>query len=447
MSNREGIKDAHHVEFSHEVLIDCVALANTKGGFIRIGYKDKRVIGVKNPDNVMQETASAIKKHIFPSPLPFSIKEKEEEGKTYLKIHIQEQQIVEPYYRKEADGADKIYIRKQSYTMQADMEQFVAHRNELKEELAKMLDEKCRIAKDSPPLLKHSPNYQGTFSRLNHYCKGRGICFDSSDLKSGLTCKDGKLTRLGYLVSDTCVPQIRIYEIDPTSGKELLFEPSGPYFDQIENANTRLATYNPFSEAQSYALPYDYPQGIMAVLLNFAVMFRDYACPEKIIFKVFNDRLEFSFPAHFRTFPFVEILEFKYASPPPENNPLIDCFRSIGITEPNTTLQEIMDVYACYGITPKFSRSGNVVCGIFPNLNVSPIIIDLFTQLSAEEHAILDWIYFHYAITSGEAAKILGLSEAITIQILGSLLEKKIVEKLTPKEGEDIYFWRRKKFT
>ena len=68
-----------------------VAFANTEGGILYIGINDAgEIVGLPNVDEVMQQTANALKDSIAPDIMPFiKIRAVTREGKQIIEVAVQ----------------------------------------------------------------------------------------------------------------------------------------------------------------------------------------------------------------------------------------------------------------------------------------------------------------------------------------------------------------------
>ena len=97
-----------------------VAFANTEGGILYIGINDAgEIVGLPNVDEVMQQTANALKDSIAPDIMPFiKIRAVTREGKQIIEVAVQNGASRPYYIREKGLKPSGVYIRQGSSNQQ-----------------------------------------------------------------------------------------------------------------------------------------------------------------------------------------------------------------------------------------------------------------------------------------------------------------------------------------
>ena len=417
---RNGKMDAVHAELSPEVVFDCVAFANTIGGYIHIGYDHREIIGVHDPERIKHELRTTLQKEVSPNDLfdYVKISVDDDNGKAVIKIQVPA--ISSSVHFVASEGLENgVYIRDGAKTVLATDTQ-----------TAQLLDRVYFKWKDTAYLLRHSPWLHADFTVLSQYCENHKTSEAYKKLMengSFLVCKDGAITNMGRFFSDHCPPQIQIYEETGLSKKRTCYEYSGPYFMQIISALEKLTSYNPFRKDQSFALPYDYPPDAIAALMYHAVRYRDYSLPGTIIFHAADDHIEVSYPGSL--VPPFGLEDYMNGGSYPKDPEMSKALSKLGINILQyADFGVIMGIYDTYGIQPKYSITEHVIRVILPNINRSAAVAN-FPQLSAKVRDVLDLIYLRYCVKRGDVERELQIPQATAVRTLNALVEKKLIEK------------------
>lgn len=418
---RAGKIDTVHADYSTDVIFDCVAFCNTRGGYIHIGYENGHVIGVEDPVSMEERIRTALEELVFPHDLHTlaRISKDDIDGKVVLKIMIPATPTTLHYI--ESMGFEYgVYMRDGTNTVLASPTQ-----------ISKLLDQTCHLWEDTPFLLRHSPHFRISFSSLEQYCKDHdcSTALESLLKKPGpLLCKDERITNIGYMFSDSCPSQIQLYDETSEARRTKYYEYSGPYFHQIVEAQQQLSAHNPFRKEQTYALPYDYPPIAVTALLYHAVRYRDYSLPGEIIFRIKKDQIEVSYPGTLvHPFGLDDYLNGASYPKDPEMSKSLDLL-GIQILQ-YTSFGTIIEIYSTYGIQLQYSISNHIIRIAIPNINHTSAIEE-YPQLSAKERAVLDLVYLQYCVTRLDIEKELALPQATAIRTLNSLVKKKFIEKI-----------------
>ena len=410
---RPGKMDALHATLSPDVINDCVAMSNTMGGVIHIGYGDQSVIGVDNPEEVLKDLQAMLANQIRPKNLIQCVSSsvETEANKSIIKITVPAMPLDVHYVA--SGGLERgVYIRNGSSTVLA-----------ISTQVAQMLDQASSSFDNPQYLLKHSPRLHADFSTLAHYCEAQNnpqVYKDLTKRGGSLRYEDSTITNLGYLFSDQCLTQIQIYGSD---GKYTEYD--GPYFSQINDVAEKLRATNPLRKDQP--LPYDYPPEALTALLYHAVRYRDYELPGSIIFHATASQIEAVFPGTLVS-PYT-LEDYLNGGSYPKDPEMSRALEALGINVLQfADFSAIRDIYAAYGLEPAYSISDHIIRVTLPNLNRSEAA-EQYAPLTAKERDILDLVRLRQCISRKDVEEELHLPQATAIRALNGLVEKGYIEK------------------
>lgn len=410
---RPGKMDALHATLSPDVINDCVAMSNTMGGAIHIGYDGTEVVGVENPDQVLNKMRLMLEEHVRPKGLIDTVlfTVESDSGKSTVKALVPAMPLDVHYVA--SGGLERgVFIRDGSRTVLATSIQ-----------VAQMLDRTYCLYNDPSYLALHSPKLHADFSTLAQRCGSQNLAPAQKALaqKGGsLLFEDGTISNLGYLFSDQCLTQIQIYDSD---GK--CTEYDGPYFSQIDAIAMKLRSINLLRKDQP--LPYDYPPEALTALLYHAVRYRDYALPGTIIFRATANCIEAVFPGTLVS-PYT-LEDYLNGGSYPKDPEMSRALEALGINVLQfADFSAIRDIYASYGLEPTYSISDHIIRVTLPNLNRSEAA-EQYAPLTAKERDILDLVRLRLCITRKDIEEELHLPQATAIRTLNGLVEKGYIEK------------------
>lgn len=168
---------------------DLAAFANTLGGDLYLGVDDQgALVGVEEPDRLIEQVISAARDNIYPSIIPLlSFRRIQENGKTAVVVHVTAGPD-KPYFTDSAD-ISSIYVRAGSFSMTAS-----------RERVARFVAEANSTAWEN----RVSLNQELTFDFCRAFSLSRGLNFNPlEDFSYGfIDPASRELTNLAFLCSD-----------------------------------------------------------------------------------------------------------------------------------------------------------------------------------------------------------------------------------------------------
>lgn len=273
-------------EYVPEIRKEVVAFANAEGGTVLIGVrKDGVILGVEDPDAVMQQVANSLKDAIAPDIMPFvSIKCITAENRHVVEINVSTGTNRPYYIREKGLKPGGVYVRKGSSSQP-------------------MTDEGIRemIVQNSGKSFEtgRSMNQELTFASLSYEMQSRALAFSPAQMRTlKLEGEDGLYTNLAYLLSDQWGTTTKVALFQGTD--KAVFrdrrEFSGSILRQLEDVyqfielnNKTKATFSGLNRVDTR----DYPEeAVREAWLN-CVVHRDYSFSGSTLINIYDDRIEF----------------------------------------------------------------------------------------------------------------------------------------------------------
>ncbi len=278
------------IEFKQEYVPDIkkevLAFINADGGTILIGVrKDGEVIGVDNPDEVMLQSANALKDALVPDVMPFvSIHTETMEEKHVVEIDVSTGTNRPYYLRNKGLRAGGVYVRKGSSSQPMTDEG---------------IREMIRTASGDSFEEMRSLNQSLTFDTLASEMKRRNIAFGKDKMRTlKMIGEDGLYTNLALLLSDQCQTTIKVAVFQGTD--KAVFrdrkEFTGSVLRQLEDVyqfidlnNKTQATFSGLERTDIR----DYPEAAVREALLNCIVHRDYAYSGSTLINIYDDRMEY----------------------------------------------------------------------------------------------------------------------------------------------------------
>ncbi len=279
-----------NVEFKQEYVVDIrkevVAFANADGGTIFVGIRrDGAVVGVENPDMVMQQITNSLKDAISPDIMPFVyVCAVEMKGKTVIEIDVSTGTNKPYYIRDKGLRPSGVYVRKGSSSQPVS-----------DEGIREMIIQNSGKSYEKG----RSLNQNLTFETLYDEMKKRSIEFGLSQMETlKLIGEDGLYTNLAYLLSEQCEITTKVALFQGTD--KAVFrdrkEFTGSVLKQLEDVyqfleliNKTKATFSGLDRTDIR----DYPEeAVREALLN-SIVHRDYSFGDSNLINIYDDRMEF----------------------------------------------------------------------------------------------------------------------------------------------------------
>lgn len=271
-----------------------------------------------------------------------------------------------------------------------------------------------------------------SFNEAMKYFTERKVEFKEEQKRSlGIKNSDGLYTNLGLIFSDQCIHTIKLaifQGINKLTFKDRK-EFSGSILKQIDDVFKYIELFNrtrsEFSGLDRIDIP-DYPvEAVREALLN-AITHRDYSYSSSTLISLFDDRIEFvslgGLPKG------INYNDMMLGISVLRNSRISDIFYRLHLIEAyGTGIQKIMESYDDFYIKPKIEVSDNAFKISLPNINYKHEFIVKENAISFNEQKVLDYLKDKYYSTRKEIENYSGLSQATTVRILASLLEKGLI--------------------
>ena len=424
-------EESNIIEFK-EVLTDdlnfekeVVAFLNySEGGIIYIGIdKNKKVVGVDNPDTIQLKIKDRIKNNIAPSTIGlYDVVLVVKEGIHIIIIMISTGNIKPYYIRKYGRSPEGCFLR------------IGSAKNKMSEEMIEdlFISHTQVSLKDIP-----SPKQDLTFRQLRIlYDQNQKDLSDTSFLANlGLLTEDKKLNYVAYLVADSNSVPIPVARyagndrIDLLEAKECGFKSLLPatieILSLIEAYNKRYMHKTNYGHETAYMYEFD---AIKEAFVN-AVVHNDYTMSSTPCVKFFNDRMEIIWGGGL---PDGLIIDAFFKGIISRRNPeLVKIFQDVKLTENlGSGMRKILRYYdkSCFEFVGKyiictFKFKPNPFVNEF-NSSVSEIknvtddvTVNVTDKITIEDK-ILRIIESDKNVTQEKISKILGISRMTVYRII-----------------------------
>ncbi len=403
-------------EYTHDLLKEIVALANTKGGIIYIGIDDNgQIIGVDAPERLIEKISSLIHDSIKPDLTCFSeIACEMADDRPIVKIAIQ-RGTKRPYYiRDKGLKPSGVYIRLGNTSVPATES---AIRNMIAE------------SDDAGFEKTRSINQDLTFKTAEEEFKAKQIPFGKAQQRTmGILDADGIYSNLGLLLSDQCQHTIKAAVFRGVSQDEFQTrrEFGGSLFQQLNEAyafidlnNHLRSTFQGLQRIDNR----DYPEAALREALLNALIHRDYSFSGSILISIFSDRLE------------IVSLGGLVAGLEPEdifegisqarNSGLANIFYRLNYIEAyGTGIRKIRQECAKFGVQADFHITNAAFRVVIPNRHVVGQTSD---DLGMDQQAILQYIRDHQKASRKEIQNALQIKQTKCGLLLKDLENRKLI--------------------
>lgn len=348
-------------EYMDNIKYAVVAFANTDGGKIYIGINDDgSVHGIENPDAIMLRTTNMIRDSIRPDVTMFTECVTEiMDGKSVVVLTVQ-RGTARPYYLSgKGIRPEGVYVRQGPSSVPASE---AAILNMIKDTSGDRYESARSIQQ------------QLTFQKAECSFAKSGLPFGEQQKRTlNIIGTDGTYTNLGMLLSDQCVPTIKLAVFD--GSQKSVFrdrkELCGSLLSQLEEAYSYIDRFN-HTRAEFEGLERidrrDYPgEALREALLN-AITHRDYSFSGSTLISIFDDRIEFvTIGGLVRGLTFDDIMLGVSAL---RNPNLANVFYRLKLIEAyGTGILKINECYTDQPLKPQFEVTDNAFKITLPNLN------------------------------------------------------------------------------
>ncbi|KAF0092036.1 MAG: putative transcriptional regulator [Fusobacteria bacterium] len=395
---------------------EIIAFANTSGGSIYIGVRDdSKIIGVDNPDFVMQQISNSLRDSIRPDILMFTnIDLLTEEDKKVIRITIN-QGIKKPYYLKEKGlRPTGVYVRNGTTSAPAS------------EDAIRMM---IKISDGESFETNRSLVQELTFVSAQEEMKIRDTEFTAIQMKNlGIISSDEIFTNMGLLISDQCTHSIKFAVFQGTD--KLIFkdrkELTGSIFNQLTQAYKTIDFYNG-TKATFHDLlrtdDRDYPEEAVRESLLNAIIHRDYAFSGSTYINLYSDRLEIISLGGLVSGLSIEAVMMGASQP--RNEKLANLFYRMKLIEAyGTGISKIISSYKGLYKQPRFENAEGAFRVVLPNIHAQTIYVE-----SVKYEPILNLFEKRKEIVRGDVEKSLNIGTTYAINLLREMLDKDLIVK------------------
>ena len=399
---------------------EAVAMANCSGGTIYVGVSDNgEVVGIDNPDAVIQRISNALRDCVKPDITMFlSYETFESENKTVVAVKIQSGAHRPYYFASKGLRPQGVYVRRGTSCVCASDS---AIRRMIKETDGDIYEN------------ARSLNQNLTINRLTEEFGKRGLELGAIQMKTlGITDGDSLYTNLGLLLSDQCP---HIIKAAVFAGTDMLDfqdrrEFTGSVLKQLEDAysyldmnNKTVATFEGLLRVDHR----DYPDtAVREALLN-AVVHRDYSLSAATLLSVYGDRIEFISAGGLVSG--VTLDDVMLGLSACRNQRLADLFYRLKLIEAyGTGIKKIVSAYTQNDCSPEILATSGAFKLVLPNTRTKIRQSEYVAEQSGEsENVVLNLIKAKKRITRREVESALGLSSATASRLLSRMLKAGLI--------------------
>lgn len=395
---------------------EIVAFANSAGGKLYVGVDDGgTIIGVANPDEVIQQISNMVRDSIKPDITMFVRYETMDiEGRAIVAVDIQ-RGTDRPYYiAKKGLRPEGVYVRQGTSSVPSTD---TAIRRMIKETDGDSFED------------MRSLEQKLTFEAAKKEFAQRKTEFGKFQMKTlGIQNTDDMYTNLGLLLSDQCTHTVKTatFEgIDQNIFKDRrefsgsLLQQLNEVYDYIDLRNQTHSTFEKLRRIDNR----DYPEvAVREALLN-SLVHRDYSFSASTLISVYADRIEFVSIGGLLTG--VSLDDVLMGLSVCRNPKLANVFYRLELIEAyGTGMRKIINSYEGSGQKPKIETTDNAFKIVLPNRNVGIEAVAENVDISEEEKAVLEFVRENTSVTRREIQDELSLGQSTAGRMIKQLIEK-----------------------
>lgn len=401
---------------------EIIAFANSAGGTLYVGVADDGgIVGVENPDTVIQQISNMVRDSIKPDITMFiRYTAKNVEGKQIVAVEIQ-RGTGRPYYlAKKGLRPEGVYVRQGTSSVPATS---TAIRRMIKD-----------TDGDSFEAMR-SLEQNLTFQAAEKEFALRDLAFGVSQMKTlGILNTDGIYTNLGLLLSEQCAHTVKAAVFEGTNQSIFrdrqeftgsLLQQMNEVYEYIDRRNQVHSTFDKLRRIDTR----DYPEvAIREALLN-SLAHRDYSFSASTLISVYDDRIEFTsiggLPAG------VSLDDIMLGLSVCRNPKLANVFYRLELIEAyGTGMKKIMGVYENSNKKPVIETTDNAFKIILPNLNEDVGSLPVADAGSEAERQVLEFIQKNGSISRKETETAVNLKQTAAGRLLSKMIQKKLIVQI-----------------
>ena len=401
---------------------EIIAFANSAGGTLYVGVADDGgIVGVENPDTVIQQISNMVRDSIKPDITMFiRYTAKNVEGKQIVAVEIQ-RGTERPYYlAKKGLRPEGVYVRQGTSSVPATS---TAIRRMIKD-----------TDGDSFEAMR-SLEQNLTFQAAEKEFALRDLAFGVSQMKTlGILNTDGIYTNLGLLLSEQCAHTVKAAVFEGTNQSIFrdrqeftgsLLQQMNEVYEYIDRRNQVHSTFDKLRRIDTR----DYPEvAIREALLN-SLVHRDYSFSASTLISVYDDRIEFTsiggLPAG------VSLDDIMLGLSVCRNPKLANVFYRLELIEAyGTGMKKIMGAYENSNKKPVIETTDNAFKIILPNLNEDVGSLPVADAGSEAERQVLEFIKKNGSISRKETEAAVNLKQTAAGRLLSKMIQKKLIVQI-----------------
>lgn len=401
---------------------EIIAFANSAGGTLYVGVADDgNIVGVENPDMVIQQISNMVRDSIKPDITMFTrYAAKNVEGKQIVAVEIQ-RGTERPYYlAKKGLRPEGVYVRQGTSSVPATSTA-----------IRRMIKDTDGDSFEAMRSLEQNLTFQATEKEFAL----RDLAFGISQMKTlGILNTDGIYTNLGLLLSEQCAHTVKaaVFEginqsifRDRQEFTGSLLQQMNEVYEYIDRRNQVHSTFDKLRRIDTR----DYPEvAIREALLN-SLVHRDYSFSASTLISVYDDRIEFTsiggLPAG------VSLDDIMLGLSVCRNPKLANVFYRLELIEAyGTGMKKIMGAYENSNKKPVIETTDNAFKIILPNLNEDAGSLPVADAGSEAERQVLEFIKKNGAISRKETETAVNLKQTAAGRLLSKMIQKKLIVQI-----------------
>ena len=401
---------------------EIIAFANSAGGTLYVGVADDGgIVGVENPDTVIQQISNMVRDSIKPDITMFTrYAAKNVEGKQIVAVEIQ-RGTGRPYYlAKKGLRPEGVYVRQGTSSVPATSTA-----------IRRMIKDTDGDSFEAMRSLEQNLTFQATEKEFAL----RDLAFGISQMKTlGILNTDGIYTNLGLLLSEQCAHTVKAAVFEGTNQSIFrdrqeftgsLLQQMNEVYEYIDRRNQVHSTFDKLRRIDTR----DYPEvAIREALLN-SLVHRDYSFSASTLISVYDDRIEFTsiggLPAG------VSLDDIMLGLSVCRNPKLANVFYRLELIEAyGTGMKKIMGVYENSNKKPVIETTDNAFKIILPNLNEDVGSLPVADAGSEAERQVLEFIQKNGSISRKETETAVNLKQTAAGRLLSKMIQKKLIVQI-----------------
>lgn len=401
---------------------EIIAFANSAGGTLYVGVADDgNIVGVENPDMVIQQISNMVRDSIKPDITMFTrYAAKNVEGKQIVAVEIQ-RGTERPYYlAKKGLRPEGVYVRQGTSSVPATSTA-----------IRRMIKDTDGDSFEAMRSLEQNLTFQATEKEFAL----RDLAFGISQMKTlGILNTDGIYTNLGLLLSEQCAHTVKaaVFEginqsifRDRQEFTGSLLQQMNEVYEYIDRRNQVHSTFDKLRRIDTR----DYPEvAIREALLN-SLVHRDYSFSASTLISVYDDRIEFTsiggLPAG------VSLDDIMLGLSVCRNPKLANVFYRLELIEAyGTGMKKIMGAYENSNKKPVIETTDNAFKIILPNLNEDIGSLPVADAGSEAERQVLEFIKKNGSISRKETETAVNLKQTAAGRLLSKMIQKKLIVQI-----------------